>query len=75
MAPKKKPKLRRIHLTKPQHVQRLLSRTINELRFDELSIDKAKAVGYLSQCLIRCFEISMFETRLRDLEQKLNIET
>ena len=58
-----------IRLNKPVDVRRLISRTINELREDTLSENKARAIGYLCNCLLKAMETTELAERLEKLEE------
>ncbi len=58
----------KINLRSFEDVRRLLSSTINELRRGEISESKAKAVGYLTNCIMTSLENIVLEDELRKLE-------
>jgi len=62
---------RSIRLNKPGDVRRLISRTINELKRDELSEGKARAIGYLCNCLLKAMETTELAERLEKLEEAM----
>ena len=59
----------KIRLENPRAVQRLLARTINLLNDDQIDESKARAVGYLSNILLKSMEIVELEQRIAELEQ------
>ena len=59
----------KIRVDSPQAVQRLLGRTINLLLDDQISTEKSKAIGYLSNILLSCFQTVDMEQRLTELEE------
>lgn len=59
---------RGIRLNKPGDVRRLISRIINELREDTITENKARAMGYLCNCLLKAMETTELAERLEKLE-------
>jgi hypothetical protein len=68
MGEKKKPAIR---LNKPDDIRRLIARTINELKNDEMTEGKAKAIGYLCRVLLDAIETTEIDARLQKLEEKI----
>jgi hypothetical protein len=62
----------KIHLRNAEDIRRLLSSTINELRRKQISIDRAKAIGYLSNIMLAVFEQGDLADRLKALEERSN---
>ena len=60
-----------IRLNKPEDVRRLISRTINELKKDELSEGKAKTIGYLCNILLNAMESTELAKRIEELEERV----
>jgi hypothetical protein len=51
------------------NVHRFLGRVANELYNENLSVDRAKALGYLCSIMIKSIEIKDVEKRLIDIEK------
>ena len=65
------PKKRNKSYRQVDSARRLLGRTANLLEKSEISSEKAKALGYLASQLISFFKSSVYEDRLRRLEEQL----
>lgn len=63
-----KKRRRKIQLTKPSDVRRMLASIINDALVDEMGIEKARGIGYLSQILLKAMESTDVEKRLEELE-------
>lgn len=61
-----------IRLNNPRAVQRLLARVINALNKYEISVDRAKAMGYLADKMFKAFEVADLEERIKELERVAN---
>lgn len=53
------------------NVHRFLGRVANDLYFEEITPDKARALGYLCNVMIKSIEIKDIEKRLNELEGSL----
>ncbi len=60
-----------VRLNKPDDVRRLISRIINELRADTINENKARAMGYLCNCLLKAMETTELAERLERLEERM----
>lgn len=63
-------KRRSIRLRSASDVNRLLARIINNLLRNEVEESKAGKIGYLSNIMIKSFEVSDIEKRIAVLEQQ-----
>lgn len=66
--------MRNKRITSPNHVRQVLSEQINRLRNDNVTsedIDKARAIGYLSNVALTAIRDGELEQRIRALEEKL----
>lgn len=54
------------------NVHRFLGRIANELYREEMSVERARALGYISSIMIKSIEIKDIEKRLNQLEESLN---
>lgn len=63
-------KKRSIRLRSVSDVNRLLAKIINDLLRNEIEESKAGKIGYLSNIMIKSFEISDIEKRITVLEQQ-----
>jgi len=61
-----------IRLNNPHAITRLLNRSINQLLAEEITTDKARAIGYLCSVLIRAVETESIEDRMQAIEAQLN---
>ncbi|MFO7739574.1 MAG: hypothetical protein R6V46_13930, partial [Desulfatiglandaceae bacterium] len=52
---KMKPVPRAIYLTSMAAIQKAVSQTFNQLKKDQISANKARALGYLLNTAIKCF--------------------
>lgn len=53
---------------------RLLSRVLMQLQKDEISEAKAKSIGYVCNSYIKAFEMSDLESRLVELEKRVQCQ-
>ncbi|QGT99298.1 hypothetical protein SYNTR_0705 [Candidatus Syntrophocurvum alkaliphilum] len=67
-------KKQEIRLNNPSHVRRLLNRTINQLLNDEIEESKSRAIGYLSQILLKSMEVEDLAKRIEELEALVEVE-
>lgn len=63
-----------VRLNNVQGVNRLLQRTINSLIRDEITENKARAIGYLSNILLKGLEIGELSERVEYLEDLVERE-
>lgn len=66
--------MRNKRITSPNHVRQVLSEQINRLRNDKVTsddIDKARAIGYLSNVALTAIRDGELEQRIKALEEKL----
>lgn len=68
-----KPKKRSVYVQSASDVKRLLNNTINELRNGEIDSKSANSIGYLSNILLKVFEIEEVIQKVRDMEQKFTV--
>ncbi len=61
-----------VRINNPDGVRRLLQRVINSLLNDEISENKARAIGYLCNIMLKAFEVGELEERLTELEEMLS---
>ncbi len=67
-------RVRTLKLTSVNDIRRLLSKTINELRNDEISYQTANTIGSLSNILLKTIQATSLEDRITNLENSLGIE-
>lgn len=62
-------------ITRPAHIRQLLQEQVNILRRDDSieSIDKARAIGYLSNIMLTSIKEGDFDDRLAEIEKQMNI--
>ena len=58
-----------VRLNDADGVRRLLQRVINALLDDEISENKARTIGYLSNIVLKSLEVGELEERVTELEQ------
>lgn len=66
--------MRNKRITSPNHVRQVLSEQINRLRKEKVTsddIDKARAIGYLSNVALTAIRDGELEQRIKALEEKL----
>ncbi|MGH7800481.1 MAG: hypothetical protein ACREOW_07605 [Thermodesulfobacteriota bacterium] len=63
--------MRRVHLTRPQDVRRLLSRIINMVLNDEIEVNRANCIGQLCNTLLKSMEMGDLENRLEEVEKQV----
>lgn len=66
-------KVKERRISRPQHIRALMQEQLNILRCnDELDpIDKARAIGYLSNIALTSIKDGDFDERLKVIEQQL----
>lgn len=64
------PPRRSIRLRTVFDLNRLLARTINQVLRDEISEGKAGKIGYLSNVMLKSFEMTELEQRIQKLEEQ-----
>lgn len=62
---------RSVKLKTNYDVSRLLAKTINEVRREEIDLDKAAKIGYLANILLRSLEASDLQKRIEELEKRI----
>lgn len=58
----------------PTHVRQVVSEQINKLRAEEVTkeeVDKARAIGYLSNVALSAIKDGELEERIKEIERKL----
>ncbi len=63
--------LPQIKITKPKHVITLLVDTVNRVRTSEIDVRVGNCLGVLSGHLIRAFETTEIEGRIRNIEENI----
>lgn len=66
--------MRNKRITSPNHVRQVLSEQINRLRKEKVTsddIDKARAIGYLSNVALTAIRDGELEQRIQAIENKL----
>ena len=61
-----------VRINNPDGVRRLLQRVINSLLNDEISENKARAIGYLCNITLKSLEVGELEERITELEENLS---
>ncbi len=65
-----------IRLKRPQDVRRLLARVINELIQEEpTSIERARVIATLSNSIIKAMEVGELDNRLKEIEERLGVDS
>ncbi len=64
-------KKRSIRLRSIRDVERLLAKTINEVRRGEIDPEIATKIGYLANILLRALEGGQLERRIEQLQEQL----
>lgn len=64
--------MKKILLTKPHHVRRLLSNIINEVHNNEIEVNKANCIGQLCNIMLRAMEKSDIEQRIEEMENYIS---
>lgn len=65
-----------IRLKRPQDVRRLLARVINELIQEEpTSIERARVIATLSNSIIKAMEVGDLDERLKEIEERLGVDS
>jgi hypothetical protein len=59
------------YLTSAETVRKWLSRISNEVYFDQISVRKGRALGYLASIILNALGAGEFEDRLQRLEKAL----
>ncbi|MBA4390416.1 MAG: hypothetical protein C0399_05715 [Syntrophus sp. (in: bacteria)] len=59
----------KIYLKSAEDVRRLLSTLVNEVRRNDVDIQKARTIGYLAGILLDVFTMGSLEDRLKQLEE------
>ena len=69
---KTNPVPRAIYLTSMTAIKKAVSQTYNQLKKDEISANKARALGYLLNTAIKCFEVSDMAKELEEMRERLD---
>lgn len=60
--------MKQIRLTKPGQIKRFLASIMNQVNEGSIDVDKARALGYLSQILLKAIETEDLEKKIKELE-------
>lgn len=63
---------RNVRINSPQGINRLLQRVINGLIQDEITEERARAIGYLCNIMIKGLEVGELDARLTEIEEALS---
>jgi hypothetical protein len=64
--------MKAIKINKVRDARRLLSKLIYEFQTGEVTSEKAKTLSYLLNIYIQIFKVSEFETKIEEIEKKIN---
>ncbi len=65
-------KMRPVRVRSIKDASLLLSRVLMQLQKDEISENKARSISYVCNSYVKAFELSEIQSRLDDLEIKVN---
>lgn len=72
--PKKEQYVRRLNLKNLSDARRLIARIIKQVQNNEISVEKAKALGYLVNVFNGTYEKSELENRINEIKDHLGVK-